>query len=179
MNIEDLKLRDLRKYIDVGYCRSRHTFIGCRFRPDVANAKPDDKVPFGCEDCLKNELERIDRLASKKARLIEYVTWHYQSIVYRFHRDVHMKSRDFLLWRMWMCRIGKVYFDEIEFVMKAATEEIIDRRLKKEALRIDRDASRGVELDFAPYDLVDVSREISLRVEDGRTVVGYKRALNV
>lgn len=156
MVIEQVTLRQLRKFIPAGHCKFRQSHVWCHYR-DISKLKPTEKIEwFGCEDCLKNELERIDRLASKKARLIEYVTWHYQSIVYRFHRDVHMKSRDFLLWRMWMCRIGKVYFDEIEFVMKAATEEIIDRRLKKEALRIDRDAKS----DFEPYDLIDVRGKV-------------------
>ena len=86
MNIEDLKLRDLRKYIDVGYCRSRQTYIDCRFRPVVANAKPDDKVPFGCEDCLSYELNRRHDHANCAATLVQYTTWHYMSLITKMHR---------------------------------------------------------------------------------------------
>lgn len=155
MVIERVTLRQLRKYIPAGHCKLRQGHVGCHYR-DISKLKPTEKIEwFGCEDCLMNELARIDELADKKARLIEYVTWHFQSLVSRFHQGVHMKARDFLLWRMWMCRIGRIYFDEIEFIMKAATPEIIDRWLKKEALRIDRDAGRRSERDFAPYDLVD------------------------
>ena len=140
MNIEDLKLRELRKYIGVGYCRSRQTNIGCRFRPVVVNAKPDDKVPFGCEDCLSNELNRRHDHANCAALLIQYTTWHYLSLVTKMHRG-WIDKMDFIKWKMRMAKIDNAYFDEVQFILQAATDEVIDRRLEKERKRIDREAT--------------------------------------
>ena len=142
MNIEDLKLRDLRKYINVGYCRSRQTFIGCRFRPEVANAKPDDKVPFSCEDCLSRELNRRHNHSNSAALLIQYTTWHYMSLVTKMHRS-WIDKMDFIKWKMRLAKIDKAYFDEVQFILQAATDEIINRRLAKERKRIDREASKA------------------------------------
>ena len=141
MNIEDLKLRDLRKYIDVGYCRSRQTNIGCRFRQVVANAKPDDKVPFSCEDCLSENLNRRHDHANCEALLIQYTTWHYLSLVTKMHRG-WIDKMDFIKWKMRLAKIDKAYFDEVQFILQAATDEIIDRRLEKERKRIDREATK-------------------------------------
>ena len=142
MNIEDLKLRDLRKYIDVGYCRSRQTYVGCRFRPDVANAKPDDKVPFGCEDCLSENLNRRHNHAHLAATLIQYTTWHYLSLVTKMHRG-WIDKMDFIKWKMRLAKIDSLYFDEVQFILQAATDEIINRRLVKERARIDREAKEA------------------------------------
>ena len=141
MNIEDLKLRDLRKYIDVGYCRSCQTNIGCRFRPVVANAKPDDKVPFSCEDCLSQELNRRHDHANCAALLIQYTTWHYLSLVTKMHRG-WIDKMGFIKWEMRLAKIDKAYFDEVQFILQAATDEVIDRRLEKERKRIDREATK-------------------------------------
>ena len=141
MNIEDLKLRELRKYIDVGYCRSRQTNIGCRFRQVVANAKPDDKVPFSCEDCLSENLNRRHDHANCAALLIQYTTWHYLSLVTKMHRG-WIDKMDFIKWKMRLAKIDKAYFDEVQFILQAATDEIIDRRLEKERKRIDREATK-------------------------------------
>ena len=141
MIIEDLKLRDLRKYIDVGYCRSRQTNIGCRFRPVVANAKPDDKVPFGCEDCLSYELNRRHDHAHRAATLIQYTTWHYMSLVTKMHHS-WIDKMDFVKWKMRLAKIDKAFFDEVQFILQAATDEIIDRRLAKERKRIVREATK-------------------------------------
>ena len=141
MNIEDLKLRELRKYIDVGYCRSRQTNIGCRFRQVVANAKPDDKVPFSCEDCLSENLNRRHDHANCAALLIQYTTWHYLSLVTKMHRG-WMDRMDFIKWKMRLAKIDKAFFDEVQFILQAATDEIIDRRLAKERTRIDREATK-------------------------------------
>ena len=142
MNIEDLKLRNLRKYIDVGYCRSRQTNIGCRFRPVVVNAKPDDKVPFSCEDCLSQELNRRHDHANCAALLIQYTTWHYLSLVTKMHRG-WIDKMDFIKWKMRLAKIDKAYFDEVQFILQAATDEIIDRRLAKERKRIVREATKA------------------------------------
>lgn len=142
MIIEDLKLRELRKYIDVGYCRSRQTNIGCRFRPVVANAKPDDKVPFGCEDCLSQELNLRHDHANCAATLIQYTTWHYLSLITKMHRG-WIDKMDFIKWKMRLAKIDKAYFDEVQFILQAATDEIIDRRLEKERKRIDREAKEA------------------------------------
>ena len=141
MNIEDLKLRELRKYIDVGYCRSRQTFIGCRFRPEVADAKPDDKVPFGCEDCLQDNLNKRHDHAHCAATLIQYTTWHYLSLVTKMHRS-WLDKMDLIKWKMRLAKIDKAYFNEVQFIILAATVEIIDRRLFKERKRIDREATK-------------------------------------
>ena len=141
MIIEDLKLRDLRKYIDVGYCRSRQTNIGCRFRPVVANAKPDDKVPFSCEDCLSENLNRRHDHANCAALLIQYTTWHYLSLVTKMHRG-WIDKMDFIKWKMRLAKIDKAFFDEVQFILQAATDEIIDRRLAKERKRIVREATK-------------------------------------
>ena len=141
MNIEDLKLRDLRKYIDVGYCRSRQTFIGCRFRPEVANAKPDDKVPFCCEDCLSKNLNLRHNHANCAALLIQYTTWHYMSLVTKMHHS-WIDKMDFIELKMRLAKIDKAYFDEVQFILQAATDEVIDRRLEKERKRIDREATK-------------------------------------
>ena len=141
MNIEDLKLRDLRKYIDVGYCRSRQTFIGCRFRPEVADAKPDDKVPFGCEDCLQDNLNKRHDHAHSAATLIQYTTWHYMSLVTNMHRS-WIDKMDFIKWKMRLAKIDNAYLNEVQFIILAATAEIIDRRLAKERKRIDREATK-------------------------------------
>ena len=147
MIIEDLKLRDLRKYIGVGYCRSRQTNIGCRFRPVVANAKPDDKVPFGCEDCLSYELNRRHDHAQGAATLIQYTTWHYLSLVSKMHQGkMHqgwIDKMDFIKWKMRLAKIDKAFFDEVQFIHQAATDEIINRRLAKERTRIDREAAKA------------------------------------
>ena len=146
MIIEDLKLRDLRKYIDVGYCRSRQTNIGCRLRPVVANAKPDDKVPFGCEDCLSYELNRRHDHAQGAATLIQYTTWHYMSLVGKMHQKMHqgwIDKMDFIKWKMRLAKIDKAFFDEVQFIHQAATDEIINRRLAKERTRIDREAAKA------------------------------------
>ena len=140
MIIEDLKVRDLRKYIGVGYCRSRQTNIGCRFRPVVANAKPDDKVPFGCEDCLSYELNRRHDHAHGAATLIQYTTWHYVSLVAKMHQW-WIDKMDFIKWKMRLAKIDKAYFDEVQLILQAATDEIINRRLEKERKRIDREAN--------------------------------------
>ena len=142
MIIEDLKLRDLRKYIGVGYCRSRQTYIGCRFRPEVANAKPDDKVPFGCEDCLSYELNRRHDHAHGAATLIQYTTWHYMSLVAKMHQG-WIDKMDFIKWKMRLAKIDKAYFDEVQFILQAATDEIINRRLAKERTRIVREAAKA------------------------------------
>lgn len=141
MNIEDLKLRDLRKYIDVGYCRSRQTYFDCRFRPYVANAKPDDKVPFGCEDCLSQELNRRHDHAHGAATLIQYTTWHYLSLITKMHLG-WIDKMDFIKWKMRLAKIDSLYFDEVQFIVLAATDEIINRRLVKERKRIDREATK-------------------------------------
>ena len=142
MIIEDLKLRDLRKYIDVGYCRSRQTYIGCRLRTVVENAKPDDKVPFGCEDCLSYELNRRHDHAHGAATLIQYTTWHYLSLVSKMHQG-WIDKMDFIKLKMRLAKIDKAFFDEVQFILQAATDEIIDRRLFKERKRIDREAARA------------------------------------
>ena len=141
MNIEDLKLRELRKYIDVGYCRSRQTYVGCRFRPVVANAKPDDKIPFGCEDCLSENLNRRHDHAHGAAWLIQYTTWHYMSLVTKM-RHSWIDKMDFVKWKMRLAKIDKAFFDEVQFILQAATDEIIYRRLEKERKRIDREATK-------------------------------------
>ena len=141
MIIEDLKLRELRKYIDVGYCRSRQTNIGCRFRPVVANAKPDDKVPFGCEDCLSENLNKRHDHAHGAATLIQYTTWHYLSLITKMHRG-WIDKMDFIKWKMRLAKIDKAFFDEVQFILQAATDEIIDRRLEKERKRIYREATK-------------------------------------
>ena len=141
MNIEDLKLRELRKYIDVGYCWSRQTCIDCRFRPDVENAKPDDKVPFGCEDCLSENLNRRHDHAHGAATLIQYTIWHYMSLVTKMH-CAWIDKMDFIKWKMRLALIDKAYFDEVQFILQAATVEIINRRLFKERKRIDREATK-------------------------------------
>ena len=142
MIIEDLKLRDLRKYIGVGYCRSRQTNIGCRFRPVVANAKPDDKVPFGCEDCLSYELNRRHDHANSVALLIQYTTWHYMSLVTKMHHSL-IDKMDFIEWKMRLAKIDKAFFDEVQFILQAATDEVVNRRLFKERKRIDREAAKA------------------------------------
>ena len=142
MNIEDLKLRDLRKYIGVGYCRSRQTNIGCRFRPDVANSKPDDKVPFGCEDCLSQELNRRHDHAHGAATLIQYTTWHYLSLITKMHRG-WIDKMDFIKWKMRLAKLDSSYFYEVQFILQAATDEVINRRLEKERTRIDREAAKA------------------------------------
>lgn len=142
MNIEDLKLRDLRKFIDVAYCRFRQTRIGCRFRPDVANAKPDDKVPYSCEDCLSQELNRRHNHINIAATLIQYTTWHYMSLVTKMHGGL-IDSMDFIKWKMRLAKIDKAYFNEVQFILQAATDEIIDRRLFKERKRIEREAKEA------------------------------------
>ena len=142
MNIEDLKLRDLRKYIDVGYCRSRQTFIGCRFRPEVANAKPDDKVPFGCEYCLSENLNRRHDHAHGAAWLIQYTTWHYLSLITKMHRS-WLDKMDLIKWKMRLAKIDNSYLNEVQFIILAATAEIIDRRLVKERKRIEREAKEA------------------------------------
>ena len=144
MIIEDLKLRDLRKYIDVGYCRSRQTYVGCLFRPVVANAKTDDKVPFGCEDCLSYELNRRHDHALGAAMLIQYTTWHYMSLVAvaKMHQG-WIDKMDFIKWKMRLAKIDKAFFDEVRFILQSATDEIIDRRLAKERTRIDREAAKA------------------------------------
>ena len=142
MIIEDLKLRDLRKYIDVGYCRSMQTYVGCRFRPDVANAKPDYKVPFGCEDCLSQELNRRHDHAHGAATLIQYTTWHYLSLVTKMHRS-WLDKMDLIKWKMRLAKIDSSYFDEVQFILQAATDEIINRRLVKERARIDRESAKA------------------------------------
>ena len=141
MNIEDLKLRELRKYIDVGYCRSRQTYVDCRFRPDVANAKPDDKVPFGCEDCLSQELNRRHNHANCAALLIQYTTWHYMSLVTKMH-CAWIDKTDFIKLKMKLAKIDSAYLHEVQFILQAATDEIINRRLAKERKRIDREATK-------------------------------------
>ena len=141
MNIEDLKLRELRKYIDVGYCRSRQTNIGCRFRPEVADAKPDDKVPLSCEDCLYRELNRRHDHAHRAATLIQYTTWHYMSLVTKMHRS-WLDKMDLIKWKIRLAKIDSFYFYEVQFILQAATDEIIDRRLFKEHKRIDREATK-------------------------------------
>ena len=141
MNIEDLKLRDLRKYIDVGYCRSRQTYVGCRFRPEVADAKPDDKVPFDCEDCLSENLNKRHDHAHGAATLIQYTTWHYMSLITKMHLG-WIDKMDFIKWKMRLAKIDKAYFNEVQFIILAATAEIIDRRLFKERKRIDREATK-------------------------------------
>lgn len=142
MIIEDLKLRDLRKYIDVGYCRLRQTHIGCRFKQDVANAKPDDKVPYGCEDCLSENLNKRHNHADSAATLIQYTTWHYMSLVTKMHRR-WIDKMDFIKWKLRLALIDKAYFDEVQFILQAATDEIIDRRLFKERKRIEREAKEA------------------------------------
>ena len=142
MIIEDLKLRDLRKYIDVGYCRSRQTNIGCRFRQVVANAKPDDKVPLGCEDCLSYELNRRHDHAHGAAWLIQHTTWHYISLITKMHCK-WIDKMDFIKWNIRLAKIDKAYFDEVQFILQAATDEIIYRRLEKEGKRIEREAAKA------------------------------------
>lgn len=142
MNIEDLKLRDLRRYIDVGYCRFRQTRIGCRFRPYVAEAKPDDKLPFGCEDCLSQELNRRHNHIDIAATLIQYTTWHYMSLVTKMHRG-WIDKMDFIKWKMRLAKIDKAYFNEVQFILQSATDEIIDRRTLKERKRIEREAKKA------------------------------------
>ena len=142
MIIEDLKLRDLRKYIGVGYCRSRQTLIGCRFRPEVANAKPDDKVPFSCEDCLSENLNRRHDHANNAATLIQYTTWHYMSLVTKMYHS-WIDKMYFIEWKMRLAKIDKAFFDEVQFILQAATDEIINRRLEKERKRIDREATKA------------------------------------
>ena len=142
MIIENLKLRDLRKYIDVGYCRLRQTHIGCRFKQDVKNAKPDDKVPFGCEDCLSQELNRRHNHSNNAATLVQYTTWHYMSLVTNMHCS-WIDKMDFIKWKMRLAKIDKAYFDEVQFILQAATDEIINRRLAKERTRIVREAEKA------------------------------------
>ena len=142
MIIEDLKLRDLHKYIDVGYCRSRQTNIGFRLRTVVENAKTDDKVPFGCEDCLSYELNRRHDHAHGAATLIQYTTWHYMSLVAKMHQG-WIDKMDFIKWKMRLAKIDKAFFDELQFIPQAATDETINRRLAKERTRIDREAAKA------------------------------------
>ena len=141
MIIEDLKLRELRKYIDVGYCRSRQTNIGCRFRQVVANAKPDDKIPYGCEDCLSQELNLRHDHANCAALLIQYTTWHYMSLVTKMH-CAWIDKMDLIKWKMRLAKIDNAYLNEVQFIILAATAEIIDRRLEKERKRIVREATK-------------------------------------
>ena len=142
MIIEDLKLRDLRRFIGEGYCRLRQTSIGCRFVQDVKTAKPDDKVPFSCEDCLSQELNRRHDHANCAALLIQYTTWHYLSLVTKMHRG-WIDKMGFIKWEMRLAKIDKAYFDEVQFILQAATDEIIDRRLEKERKRIEREAKEA------------------------------------
>lgn len=142
MIIEDLKLRDLRKYIDVGYCRLRQTLIGCRFKQDVANAKQDDKIPYGCKACLAQELNRRHDHANCAELLIQYTTWHYMSLVTKMHRS-WLDKMDLIKWKMLLAKIDKAYFDEVQFILQAATDEIINRRLEKERKRIEREAKEA------------------------------------
>ena len=39
-------------------------------------------------------------------------------------------------YKMRLAKIDKAYFDEVQFILQAATDEIIDRRLEKERKRI-------------------------------------------
>ena len=142
MIIEDLKLRDLRRFIGEGYCRLRQTSIGCRFVQDVKNAKPDDKVPFGCEDCLSQELNRRHNHINNAATLVQYTTWHYMSLVTNMHCS-WIDKMDFFKWKMRLAKIDKAYFDEVQFILQAATDEIINRRLAKERTRIVREAEKA------------------------------------
>ena len=139
---EDLKLRDLRRFIGEGYCRLRQDSIGCRFVQDVKTAKTDDKVPFGCEDCLSESLNKRHDYAHGAATLIQYTTWHYMSLVAKMHRR-WIDKMDFIKWKMRLAKIDKAFFDEVRFILQAATDEIINRRLAKERTRIDREAAKA------------------------------------
>ena len=50
---------------------------------------------------------------------------------------------DFIKWKMRLAKIDKAFFDEVQFILQAATDEIIDRRLAKERTRIDREAAKA------------------------------------
>ena len=141
MIIEDLKLRDLRRFIGDGYCWVRQDSVSCRYKQYVKNAKPDDKVPFSCEDCLSQELNRRHDHANCSALLIQYITWHYMSLVTKMHRK-WIDKMDFIKWKMRLAKIDSSYFYEVQFILQAATDEIIDRRLEKERKRIDREATK-------------------------------------
>ena len=142
MIIEDLKLRDLRRFIGEGYCRLRQTSIGCRFVQDVKNAKPDDKVPFSCEDCLSENLNKWHDHANNAATLIQYTTWHYMSLATKMHHS-WIDKIDFVKWKMRLAKIDKAFFDEVQFILQAATDEVINRRLAKELKRIVREAAKA------------------------------------
>ena len=105
---------------------------------DVKTAKPDDKVPFSCEDCLSQELTRRHDHAHLAATLIQYTTWHYLSLVTKMHLG-WIDKMDFIKWKMRLAKIDKAYFNEVQFIILAATVEIIDRRLAKERKRIVRE----------------------------------------
>ena len=141
MIIEYLKLRDLRRLIGEGYCRLRQTSIGCRFVQDVKTAKPDDKVPSCCEDCLSEKLNKRHDYANCAATLIQYTTWHYLSLVTKMNL-VWIDKMDFIKWKMRLAKIDKAFFDEVQFIIQAATDEVINLRLAKELKRIDREATK-------------------------------------
>ena len=41
-----------------------------------------------------------------------------------------------------LAKIDKAFFDEVQFILQAATDEVIDRRLAKERKRIVREATK-------------------------------------
>ena len=45
-------------------------------------------------------------------------------------------------YKMRLAKIDKEFFDEVQFILQAATDDIIDRRLEKERKRIDREATK-------------------------------------
>ena len=142
MNIGDLKLRDLRRFIGDGYCWVRQDSVSCRYKQYVKNAKANDKVPFSCEDCLSQELNRRHDHAHGAATLIQYTTWHYLSLITKMHCGC-IDKMDFIKWKMRLAKIDSLYFDEVQFILQAATDEIINRRLVKERARIDRESAKA------------------------------------
>ena len=50
---------------------------------------------------------------------------------------------DFIKWKMRLAKIDKAFFDEVQFILQAATDEIIYRRLEKERKRIEREAKEA------------------------------------
>lgn len=139
----DITLKTLRRFLPESYCNRRANTVGCYYRHGMSRAKLGDKIGFGCEDCLSLELDRRHSLRESRAMLVERVTWHYQSLVSRFHRGKHFDLLGFIRWKVALNRIDEIYAAEIDFIMNRASKEWIGNRLNREMARIDREARKA------------------------------------
>lgn len=132
----------LRKVVTSGWCWNHCHSKDDRKRFIERDLKDKEAVPFACERCYADRLDSDQKFADAKAELIESVTWHYQHLIGRTYSPKRRGLRCYFGVMEQRRKIAKVYLDLVEFIVKAAPPELVDRWNKKATYQIDRRAER-------------------------------------